>query len=161
MIWKCSQQPPPSLCESLCHHAPCASQKDSYCVLPVPRIDPPVIFPGKNAHPSYPHNAGAAELSEGGGILLPGRPPHLTLDLMKQRWSLLSGCVSHWESNCRREKGVWFVFVWWFAEARVHMAWDHVEFKTHQQPGPQLLSITRYPGFKFLLHRCIRMLFLV
>lgn len=97
-VWSPLQ--PPSL---IVQNTPSAGQKGSYCVHALLRIDFSAFSREKNAHPLSPPCKRVRTGWRCNSTTLP--PPHFTVGLMKQHWSLLSGCASRWESNCVHRRG--------------------------------------------------------
>lgn len=83
---------------------PISKQKGSYCIFLFPRIDS-CFFPGKNARPIQPPTSEWPNHLKAHHPPPPRSSPLFILGLMKLQWSLLSGCVSHWESNCIHKRG--------------------------------------------------------
>lgn len=146
---------PPSPPLLLCHHTPSAGQKGSYCIPPVLRIDSSVFSREKRTPPLTPH-ARVTELAEGAPtppLLPPWSPPHLILGLMKQHWSLLSGCVSHWESNCIHKRGGYGLCLYSFL-AGPEFTWRTTTCSTTHSIYKRLRFLT-FSGLRFLSLRHI------
>lgn len=86
--------------------------------------------------PSHPHHATAAEPSEGAPPTHPSHTGFNEAALIPIVWV----CGPLGIKLHTQEGRVWFMFVWWSGEARVHMVRNHVQHHT-QQKHLRLLGI--------------------